>query len=103
MTNNNTLTINTPLGVHELELALARELAAWRDWDLRVAAVELTMMKRICRKASWVKDFRPLVEKLEQAIKATEKTVKEKDVTLILAAHTRLEQAVFAMRDELYK
>ena len=96
-------TVSTPLGIHELELALIREMAAWRDWDLVNAAEELRLMKRICKKIDWVEDYLPLVDELNTKIKYAEKTVKNKDTTLIGAAHTNLQQAVFDLRDRLYK
>ena len=97
------LTVSTPLGIHELELALIRELAAWRDWDLENAAIELNLMKRISLKTEWTGDYLPLVDELKAKIKYTEKTVKNKDTTLIVAAHTRLERVIFDLRDKLYK
>ena len=97
------LTVSTPLGIHELELALIREFAAWRDWDLDNAAIELGLMKRICKKTDWLDDYLPLVDDLNAKIKDTEKCVKDKDTTLIGAAHTRLERAIFDLRDMLYK
>ena len=95
--------VSTPLGIHELELALIREFAAWQDWDLDRAAIELGLMKRICKKVDWMDDYLPLVDELGARIKETEKTVKDKDTTLIGAAHTRLERAIFDLRDILYK
>ena len=100
---SNKSTVTTPLGIHELELALIRELAAWRDWDFSNAADELGLMKRICNKTDWVDDYLPLVEILKAKIKYTEQTVKNQDTTLIGAAHTKLERAIFDMRDKLYK
>ena len=97
------LTVSTPLGIHELELALIRELAAWRDWDLDNAAIELSLMKRICKKTDWMDDYLPLVDDLGTKIKYAALTVKNKDTTLIGAAHTRLERAIFDLRDKLYK
>ena len=98
-----TETISSPLGTHELELALIRELAAYHDWDLRVAAEELDLMRRICRKTQWTEQFQPLVENLLKVVKETNQTVQDKDTTLITAAQTRLQQAVFALRDRLYR
>ena len=103
VSKSNKLTISTPLGIHELELALIRELAAWRDWDLSNAADELSFMKRICNKTDWADDCLPLVENLNAKIKYTEQTVKNKDTTLIGAAHTNMERAIFDLRDKLYK
>ncbi len=100
---SNKLIISTPLGIHELELALVRELAAWHDWDLSNAADELGLMKRICNKTDWADDYLPLVESLKAKIKYTEQTVKNRDTTLIGAAHTNLERAIFDLRDKLYK
>jgi len=97
------LTVSTPLGIHELELALIRELAAWRDWDLVNATDELGLMKRICKKVDWMDNYRPLVDDLNTKIKYAEQCVKNKDTTLIGAAHTRLERAIFDLRDMLYK
>ncbi len=97
------LAVSTPLGIHELELALIRELAAWRDWDLDNAAIELRLMKSICKKTDWMDDYLPLVDDLGTKIKYAQLTVKNKDTTLIGAAHTRLERAIFDLRDKLYK
>ena len=97
------LTVSTPLGIHELELALIREIAAWQDWDLDSAEIELNLMKRICKKTEWNDDYLSLVDELNAKIKYAEKTVKNKDTTLIGAAHTNLQQAVFDLRDKLYK
>lgn len=101
-TKKNAEVISSPLGIHELQLALIREMAAYHDWDLRVAARELKLMRRICAKTSWTEPYQPLVESLLDAVKATSKTVRDKDTTLVTSAHTRLEQAVFALRDKLY-
>lgn len=95
--------VSTPLGIHELELALIRELAAWNDWDLPAAASELVLMKRICGKTEWVDSFLPLVEELNRKIRVAEQVVQSRDTTLLGAAQTNLEQAVFALRDKLYK
>ena len=97
------LIVSPPLGIHELELALLRELAAWRDWDLAVAEVELVLMKRICKKTDWAEDYLPMVKELEVIIKYAERTVKDKDTTLLGAAHTNLQRAIFDLRDRLYK
>jgi len=96
-------TISSPLGIHGLELALIREVAAYHDWDLRVAAEELDVMRRICRKTQWSEPLQPLVEDLLSAVKAADRTVKNKDTTLITAAQTQLQKAVFALRDKLYR
>lgn len=100
---SNKLIVSTPLGIHELELALVRELAAWRDWDLSNAADELELMQRISNKTDWADDYLPLVENLQAKIKYTEQTVKNRDTTLIGAAHTNLERAIFDLRDKLYE
>ena len=97
------LIVSTPLGIHELELALIRELAAWRDWDLAVAEVELVLMKRICKKTDWAEDYLAMVKELEAIIKYAERTVQDKDTTLLGAAHTNLQRAIFDLRDRLYK
>ncbi len=94
--------ISSPLGIHELQLALIREMAAYHDWDLRIAARELQLMRRICAKTSWADRYQPLVDDLTEAIKVTAKTVRDKDTTLITSSHTQLEHAVFALRDKLY-
>ena len=102
MNQTKTDIVPTALGVHELELSLIRELAAYHDWDLRNAAIELDLMQRVCKRVGWPDDYLPLIEKLIEAIKNTAKTAHDKDTTLITSAHTRLEQAIFALRDKLY-
>lgn len=94
--------VPTALGVQELELSLIRELAAYHDWDLRTAAMELDVMRRVCGSVAWRDDFLPLIDKLLGTVKQTEITVTGKDTTLITSAHTQLEQAIFALRDKLY-
>lgn len=102
MSNSND-TINSAVGVQGLELALARELAAWRDWDLRVASKEISTMRRIQENTNWSEEFLPLVDKFSSCLAMAEKTVSEKDTTLITAAQTNLEAAVFALRDQLFR
>ena len=94
--------LHPPVGVQELQLALIREMAAYRDWDLRVAARELTFMRKICRKIDWGEAYEPLVGNVLDAVKFTARTVRDEDTTLITSAHTRLEHAIFALRDQLY-
>lgn len=94
--------VPTALGVQEIELSLIRELAAYHDWDLRTAAMELDFMRRVCGKVAWREDYVPLIGNLLEAVKNTARTVAVKDTTLITSAHTQLEQAVFALRDRLY-
>lgn len=96
-------TINSAVGIQGLEIALARELAAWRDWDLRVASREINTMRQIQENTNWSDEFLPLVDKFSNCLSVVEKTVAEKDTTLITAAQTNLEAAVFALRDQLYQ
>lgn len=96
-------TISAPLGIHELELALLREEIAAKDWELRVAARELNLIKRILKKIDWPKDYLPLVETVAKRNAHLIKVVANKDTTRLAAAHTQLEDAIFALRDKLYR
>ncbi len=102
-TKRKTESVNTPIGIHELELALIREKAAWQDWNLRVAGAELSLMKRICRKTQWATDYEPLAETLRGAVNRAARAVKDKDTTSISAAHSKLERAIYDLRDKLYR
>ena len=102
-TKRTTESVNTPLGIHELELALIREKAAWQDWNLRAAGSELELMKRISRKTQWAEDYVPLVDNLKKAVNRTARAVKNKDTTSISAAHSGLEKAIYDLRDKLYR
>ena len=102
-TNKKSESVSTPLGIHELELALIREKAAWQDWNLRAAGAELDLMKRICRKTQWAPDYEPLVDTLRRVLTRTARVVKDKDTTGISAAHSKLEQAIYDLRDKLYR
>lgn len=94
--------VTAPLAIHELELALLREQAARRDWKLGAAAAELALMRRIRDKAQWSDELEALLDPLDAAIAEALDTVESKDTTRIQAAHTRLEKAIFALRDRLY-
>lgn len=94
--------VTAPLAIHELELALLREQLARREWKLAAAAEELALMRRIRRTAQWSDDLEPLLEPLDTALAEALHTVERKDTTRIQAAHTRLEKAIFALRDRLY-
>ena len=96
-------TIAAPLGIHELELALLREEIAAKDWELRTAARELDVIKRVLKKVDWPKDYLPLVEAVTDCNSHLTKVVANKDTTRLAAAHTQLEDAIFALRDKLYK
>jgi hypothetical protein len=95
--------ITAPYAIHELELALAREKSAWRDWELRSAAAEIEFMRRVCRKAQWSEDYLPLVDKLNDELKTAATVIQNRDTTRITAMHSKLEQAVFDLRDRLYR
>lgn len=95
--------ITTPLGIHELELALAREKVAWLDWDLRTAAAEISFMIRIAKKTQWSPGYLPLVDILKEELRSADRVIRDKDTTRITAMHSKLEQAIFELRDKLYR
>ncbi|MBI1732788.1 MAG: hypothetical protein HYR49_08490 [Gammaproteobacteria bacterium] len=94
--------IDAPLGIHELELALIREKAAWEDWQVPAALAELDFMSRIIGHIQWPKDFAPLVKSLVKEVAATQHVLNVRDTTRHAAAHTRLENAIYKLRDRLY-
>jgi hypothetical protein len=95
--------VSAPIGIHELQLALLREEIAAKDWDLRTAARELDVIKRVLKKVDWPKDYLPLVEVAASTAKHLAKVVDNKDTTRLTAAHTELEDSIFALRDKLYR
>ena len=95
--------VSAPLGIHELELALLREEIAAKDWDLRTAARELDIIKKILKKVHWPKDYVPLVETVTDCNAHLAKIIADRDTTRLAAAHTQLEDAIFALRDKLYR
>lgn len=94
--------IDAPLGIHELEIALLREKAAWEEWQVPAALGELDFMARIIGRIRWPKDLAPLVKTLVEEVAATQHVLKTRDTTRHAAAHTRLENAIFRLRDTLY-
>jgi hypothetical protein len=94
--------IDAPLGIHELEIALLREKAAWEDWQVPAALAELEFMARITGRINWPQSLAPLVKALAREIAATQHVLKTRDTTRHAAAHTRLENAIFRLRDTLY-
>lgn len=100
---NDSAMITTPLGIHELELALLREKAAWKEWELPAAAREIDLMRRICRRTQWSEDFQPLVGKLNSELTVAARVIRNKDTTRITAVHSSLESAIFDLRDRLYR
>ncbi|MBI2970089.1 MAG: hypothetical protein HYY36_05060 [Gammaproteobacteria bacterium] len=94
--------VPAPIGIHELELTLIREKQAWQDWELRDAAEELELMGRIAKQTGWPRDYKPLIEAFHTALSHTRDMVRNRDTTRIAAAHSKLEQAIFALRDRLY-
>lgn len=95
--------VAVPIAIHELELALLREQRARDDWNLMAAAEELSLMQKIRQKADWPADFTALLGALDASLAESLQTVRNKDTTRIQAAHTRLQRAIFALRDELYR
>lgn len=100
---NADIRIDAPLGIHELELALIREKAAWEDWQVPAALAELDFMSRIIGRIQWPKDFAPLVKSLVREVAATQHVLNVRDTTRHAAAHTRLEKSIFNLRDHMYR
>jgi len=96
-------TISAPLGIHELELALIREKAAWKEWELAAATREIQLMKRICKKTQWPDEYQPLLERLDEELKLAARVLRNQDTTRITAMHSSLEGAIFGLRDLLYR
>lgn len=90
------------LAIQELELALLREQSAWEDWELPTATKELAVMARIAKKVSWPAKYQPLIETFDGALRHARETVDKRDTTRMGAAQTKLEQAIFALRDRVY-
>ncbi|MCC7412042.1 MAG: hypothetical protein IT495_10490 [Gammaproteobacteria bacterium] len=95
--------VNAPSSILELELALLREKLARDDWNLAAAANELTLMQTIRDRTGWPAGYKALLQALDESLVESLQTVKNKDTTRIQAAHTRLERAVYALRDHLYR
>lgn len=94
---------SAPIAIHELELALLREQWARDAWNLMSAAEELRLMQKISKKVQWPAQYAGLLGALEAALEESLQTVQSKDTTRIQAAHTRLQRAVYALRDQLYE
>jgi hypothetical protein len=94
--------VTAPTAIHELELALLREQNARGDWNLPLAAQELVLMQKIRQKAGWPAEFAKLLPALDSSLEESLETVRTRDTTRIQAAHTRLQRAIFALRDLMY-
>ncbi len=100
--NRSAAAVSAPIAIHELELALLREQRARDEWNLPLAAEELTLMQKIRKKADWSDEFAKLLPALDGSIEEALDTVRSRDTTRIQAAHTRLQRAIFGLRDRLY-
>jgi regulator of replication initiation timing len=91
-------TLNAENAALFLENMLLRERLDLKAWDTRQMAKNMLTMKAIVDKARWGEKEKKAIANLERVIDELSVIIKNKDATLVDAAHTHMESAVAELR-----
>jgi hypothetical protein len=94
--------LNAQNAVLFLENMLLRERLDLKAWDTRQMGKNMLTMKTVLDKADWGTKETKAVANLKKVIEELTVIIKNKDATLVDAAHTHLESAVTELRELVF-